>query len=167
MSEESRKRQAREDAEIEREIRSQREFSLAEAIAREGGDLLKGASPVKRKRQAELEIRQHLERHLDDSEGALGVVLLRRVRESESLLETGYEQPLAILARVTERILGSEARLRRFVAAVDAEWGRIYSERPYFERDGEPDSRDPYTNSSVRESLERLLERLSPGNGKA
>lgn len=152
-----------EDADLEREIRSGRKFSIAEAIGREGGDLMKGASPVTRKRQAEFEIEEYLECHLHDSEGALRAVLLRRTRESSSLLEPGFDEPLAALAQVTGRLLGSEARLRHFVAAVDAEWGRIYGERPYFEREGRPPRRgDPYTVDSVRDALEQLLGELDP-----
>lgn len=161
MSDKRRREPTPEDAELEREIRSQREFSIAEAIGRQGADLMKGASPVTRKRQAEFKIEHYLERNLDDPEGALQMVLLRRTRESETLLAPGYEDPLAALVKVTRRILESEARLRRFVKAVDAEWGRIYSVRPYFERDGRPPHpKDPYTKTSVRDALARLLDSL-------
>jgi len=154
------------DAALEREVRSKRKFSIAEAIGRQAGDLLKGASPVTLKRQAELEIEHYLERELDDPEGALQLVLLRRVKESESLLEGGYEQPLEALARMTAALLESEARLRRFVTTIDAEWGRMYGERPYFEREGRPtDQRDPYSFDSVRMTLTRLQADLS-GEGE-
>ena len=150
------------DAELEREIRSRRKFSLAEAIGRlAGGDLMKGASPVTLKRQAELQIEHYLESHLVDAEGALEAVLLRRVRDSDILLETSYEQPLDTLALFLERILGSEGLLQGFVNEVDAEWGRIYRERPYFQIEGQPPHRDdPYTLSSVRVTLSRLIEQL-------
>jgi hypothetical protein len=46
MSKDKKERPGSEDAEIEREIRLGRKFSLAEAIGRMGGGLLKGASPV-------------------------------------------------------------------------------------------------------------------------
>ena len=134
MNDEERRGPSPEDAELEREIRSQRKYSLDEAIGRAAGDLLKGTSPVTHKRQAELEIEQYLEGHLADSEGALLIVLQREVRESEDLLERSYDQPLAALAGVTEHLLGLPERLRGFVRRVDAEWGRIYSERPYFDR---------------------------------
>lgn len=161
MSEESHKPPTEDDAALEREIRSRRKFSIAEAIGREGADLMKGASPVTRKRQAEFAIEECLERHLDDADGALRVVLLRRTAESEILLAPGYEDPLAALALVTERLLGSEARLRRLVDETDAEWGRLYSERPYFERGGgPPHHHDPYTLASVRQALSRLLAEL-------
>ena len=73
------------DAEIEREVLSRREFSLAEAIGRRNSDLLKGASPVTRKRQASLRLERYLESRLLDGEGALRAVLRRRIRESEGL----------------------------------------------------------------------------------
>ncbi len=148
--------------ELEREIRARRSFNLAEAIGRlGGGDLLKGASPVTRKRQAEVEIGHFLKEHLADAEGALLRVLQRRFRESDILLEDGYEEPLAALTHVTERILASEQRLQSFVTQVDAEWGRIYLERPYFQRAGQPPHRkDPYTFSSVRDTLSALLDEL-------
>ncbi len=162
MSEDERKHPSREDAEIERDIRLGRKFSLAEAIGRMGGGgLLKGASPVTRKRQAELEIERYLESHLVDAEGALEVVLLRRVRESEILFKAGYDEPLAALALFCERILSSEERLRDLVTEVDAEWGRIYLERPHFQKDGRsPDPEDPYTFSSVRITLSGLVAEL-------
>lgn len=153
---------ADEDAELERQIRAERKFSLAEAIGRMGGsDLLKGESPVTRKRQAELALEQYLERHLIDSEGALLVVLLRRVRDGEILLRREYKQPLMAMAETIERILASESRLEFFVREVDAEWGRIHREIPHFQRDGEPPHPDdPYTFSSVRKTLHGLLLQL-------
>ena len=162
MSEDKKEDPSREGAEIEREIRSGRKFSLAEAIGRlGGGELLKGSSPVTQKRQAELEIERYLESHLVDSEGALEVVLLRRVRESEILFRMGYEQPLTALALFCERILGSEGLLQDFVNDVDAEWGRIYLERPHFQKDGRPpDAEDKYTFSSVRIALSGLTAKL-------
>jgi len=146
-----------EDEEFEQEILAHRKFSLEEAIGRMGGDLLKGVSPVTGKRQAELVIEHYLRKHLSDAEGALQIVLLRRVRESEILLK-GFEQPFDALSRILESLLDSGERLRRFVGQVDAEWGRLYSERPYFELKGRPPhSQDPYTFDSVRRQLARLL----------
>lgn len=162
MSEDNKDRSTSKDAEIEREIRLGRKFSLAEAIGRMGGSgVLKGASPVTRKRQAELEIERCLERHLVDSQGALEAVLLRRVRESELLLKAGYDQPLEVLAHFCARILGSEGLLQDFVRDVDAEWGRIYLQRPHFQKDGRPaDPEDPYTFASVRVALSGLTAKL-------
>ena len=88
-------------------------------------------------------------------------LLLRRVRESEMLFKMGYEQPLTVLALFCERILGSEGLLRDFVTEVDAQWGRIYLERPHFQKDGRPpDPDDPYTFASVRIALSGLITKL-------
>jgi len=161
LSDEKGRSQSPEDAELEREVLSRRKFSLTEAIGRAAGDLMKGASPVTRKRQAELVIEQYLEGRLSDAAGALRVVLQRRAGESEDLLAEGYEAPLAALGRFTEALLAAEGRLRRFVGEVDAEWGRIHAERPYFEVEGTPPrAGDPYTVESVRAVLASLLDRL-------
>ncbi len=62
--------------------------------------------------------------------------------------------------------MSSEARLRRFVAQVDAEWGRLYSERPYFDPEGAPPRPgDPYTLESVRTALADLLDGLRAAEG--
>ena len=162
MSDQEKKAADQAASRIQREIREGRKFSLAEAVGRMGGsDLLKGASPVTRKRQASALIEQYLERHLIDSEGALLAVLLRRVKESETLLKRGYDQPLNTLADICERMLGSEPLLQAFVNEVDAEWGRMYREPPHFQRDGQaPDPQDPYTFSSVRVRLAQLVEKI-------
>jgi len=163
MSDEKEKMSASiDDAELEREIRQERKFSIEEVIARQAGKhLLKGASPVTLQRQAALAIECYLDRHLIDSEAALGEVLLRQVRESEVLFKMSYEQPLVALARFVELILSSEVLLQSFVIEVDAYWGRMYYERPHFQKPGEEASADdPYTFSSVRTKLARLLEQL-------
>src|SRR5262245_31130866 len=86
------------DAELEREIGKGRKFTLAEAIGRLAGPgAMKGVSPIARKQQAEVEIESWLRRRLADAAGALQVVLLRRVKESELLLNN-YDQPLVVLA---------------------------------------------------------------------
>jgi hypothetical protein len=166
MSDDKKKPPRPEDSELEREIRSGRKFSLAEAIGRLGGRaMLKGVSPVTLRKQAVFEIEQYLEKNLHDSEGALEIVLLRRVRTSETLLKMGYDRPLDVLARYCERVLGSEELLHDFVRAVDAEWGRMYQERPHFQKEGQPpDKDDPYTFSSVRDTLSQLLEKLQAGS---
>ena len=160
MSAEKRKPPDNGDAEVERDIRRRRKFSVGEAIGRMGGgDLLKGASPVSRQRQAELQIEHYLERQLHDVESALLAVLQRRVRGSQSILAKHYDEPLAALAVIVEGILTSDESLQSFVTEVDAEWGRIYFERPYFQIEGQPPHpEDPYTHQSVRVSLEQLRE---------
>src|SRR3954447_16406603 len=86
------------DAELEREIRKERKFTLEEAIGRLAGPgAMKGESPVTRMQQAEVEIGSWLRSHLADAGGALPVVLHRQVKGSELLLNN-FDQPLVVLA---------------------------------------------------------------------
>jgi hypothetical protein len=163
MSEKPDANSADRNAEIEQEIRTNRKFSLNEAIGRmAGGDFMKGGSPVTRRRQAELEISEYLRRHLVDSGGVLRSVLVRHL--GESLLNVDYDQPLAALAEYIQRILASEHLLEEFVREADAEWGRVHDERPYFQVPNRPPHRDdPYTIDSVRLGLFQLRERRASG----
>lgn len=153
------------EAAIEREILLERKFDLAEAIGRLGGSgLLKGDSPIPRKKQAEYEIEQYLEKHLIDSAGALESVLLRHVRGSDLFLHGDFDQPLQALRQIVTQLLESEQLLRDFVTEVDREWGRMYRERPHLEVvDQPPDPDDPYTVSSVTATLSGLLRTLTGG----
>lgn len=144
---------------IEREILEGRKFSWEEAIARQAGkDLLKGASPITTKQQAELAIENYVRQHLPDAERALRIVLDRRVTESEVLFQMNYEQPLVALAMYVEDLLNSENRLVEFVREVDTQWGQLYGERPYFQKPGSaPHPDDPYPIESVRQKLASFL----------
>lgn len=150
------------DAELEREIRSQRKFSFSEAIGRMAGSgAMKGASPATSKQQAEAVLEECLLKQLTDSEGILRRVLLRQVTEGDLLLGD-LEHPLDVLALWVEGVLASDYRLQELVRVADMEWGRAFGERPHFEREGSPpDPDDPYTTESVRRALAQLLERLN------
>ncbi len=150
------------DAELEREIRKERKFSLEEAIMRMAGPgMMKGESPVTLKQQAEAKIEGFLGRHLIDAADSLSIVLLRHVQNSELLLEN-LNQPLVVLANYVQRVLDSEYLLAELVRETDAEWGRLLGERPFFEKVGTPPHPDdPYTIESVRITLSELLEKLA------
>ena len=146
-------------ADIEREIRRGRSFSLSDAIGRlGGGGMLKGASPVPPIEQTEAAIANYLRAHLDDPGGVLAQVMLRYVRASEILIEN-FDQPAVVLAGYVNQVLNSETMLKDLVREADVERGRMLGERPQFEREGRPpDPDDPYTLASVRNALTRLLE---------
>ena len=161
MSNEEPKRRSEADAELEREIRDGRKFSLAEAIGRLAGPgMMKGVSPATRLQQAAAEIESYLERNLISPAGALSVVLLRQVKGSELLLNNP-DQPLVVLAAYLQRILSSEYLLQDLVRESDVEWGQVQGERPHFETENHPDQDDPYTIESVRNTLSQLLEKLT------
>ena len=153
------------DAELEREILKDRKFTLEEAIGRligPGG--MKGASPIARLQQAEIEIASWLRDHLADAGGALEVVLHRYVKGSDLLLNE-FDQPLVVLARYCQRVLDSDYLLKELVRDADIEWGRVMGERPYFEKEGAPpDPDDPYTVESVRNAVSKILKQLAAGD---
>ncbi len=150
------------DAALEREIREGRKFSLEEAIGRLAGPgMMKGVSPATRKQQSEAQIESFLDRNLNSPAGALSVVLLRQLKQSELLLRN-LDQPLVVLASHLQSVLGSDYLLHELVREADVEWGRAYGERPHFQQEGcPPDKDDPYTAESVRATLLQLLERLT------
>lgn len=150
------------DQQIERDILEHRKFSWEEAIARQAGkNLMKGASPITTKQQAETVIEKYLRENLPDAERALQIALDRRVTESEVLFQMGYEQPLVALAIYVEDLLAAEGRLVEFVREVDFQWGQLYEERPYFQLAGaEAHEDDPYSVAMVQQRLTALLERL-------
>ncbi len=152
------------NAEIEREIRLERGFSLRDSIARLAGPgMLKGESPVTLKRQAAAVIQEFLARRLVDADGVLRSVLLSHVRDGDTLLGA-LDRPIPALAEYLRRVLESDYRLEELVREVDREWGRQFDERPHFEGPGKeahPD--DPYTIAGVREELSRLLAGIDAG----
>jgi hypothetical protein len=164
MSDDHPKPPTQADAELEREIRAERKFTLSEAIGRLAGPgMMKGESPVTRKQQAVAEIQEYLSRHLADSAGALSAVLLRQVTESERLLHA-FDRPLVALAGYVRQVLNSEYGLKELVREADVEWGRVLGERPRFEQDGCPPAPDdPYTLESVRTALTQLAGGLTAG----
>ena len=152
------------DAELEREIREGRKFTLAEAIGRLAGPgAMKGESPVARMQQAEIEIESWLKGHLADAGGALQVVLHRQIQGSELLLNN-FDQPLVVLSSYCQRVLNSDYLVEELVRDADIEWGRVFGERPHFEQKGAPPHPDdPYTVDSVRNTLSGLLKQLAVG----
>ena len=156
------KQRSEADAELEREIRQGRKFTLEEAIGRMAGPgAMKGASPVARMQQAEIEIASWLKSHLVDAAGALEMVLHRHIKGSELLLNN-FDQPLVVLRSCCERVLDSDYLLQELVRDADVEWGRVMGERPHFEKEGSPrHPDDPYTVESVRNVLSGLLEQLA------
>ena len=121
---------------------------------------MKGASPVGRLQQADMEVASWLRTHLVDAGGSLQIVLHRYVMGSELLLNN-VDQPLVVLAACCDQILKSDYLLQEVVRHADVEWARAMGERPYFERDGascHPD--DPYTLASVRTAFNDVLTHL-------
>ena len=151
-------------ADVEREIRRGRTFSVSEAIGRlGGGGMLKGASPIPPIEQTEAAIANYLRAHLDDPGGVLAQVVLRNVSASQILIEH-FDQPAVVLAGYVSQVLNSETNLKDLVRDADVEWGRTLGDRPHFEREGRsPHPDDPYTLASVRNALTQLLQHATRG----
>src|SRR5262249_53545572 len=138
MSDNNDEQRSEADAELEREIRKGRKFTLAEAIGRMAGPgAMKGESPVTRQQQAAVEIENWLRHHMSAGNGELQAVLLRRVKGSELLLNN-FEEPLVVLVAYCRQVLDSDYLLKELVQEADVEWGRVLGERPYFEEKGLP-----------------------------
>jgi hypothetical protein len=87
--------------------------------------------------------------------------VLRNIKGSEILLKN-FDRPLFVLTSCVQRVLASDSLLKELVRQADVEWGQLFEQRPYFEKEGcPPDPDDPYTLESVRGLLTRLLEQLT------
>lgn len=152
----------KEDRNIQQEIFASREFSLAEVIGREGGDFLKGESPVPKLVQATTAINTYIALNLHDSLGALQAVLQIWVKEDRANLSHYLDSPLVALKALLEKILNNQELLYELVRQVDFKWGQIYDERPYFQQPGQAANRnDEYTHQSVSNQLMELFNKLN------
>jgi len=160
-SENNEDRQRREqDNNLQKEILSERRYSLASAIAQEGGNFLKGESPVPKLVQVTTEINLFIDHHLPDSSGALQAVLKRWIK-TDSLISQHIESPLTGLEKIIDKILKNQELFYEMVRQADLKWGQMYAERPYFQKPGQPPHPDDeYSHESVREKLTDLKEKL-------
>lgn len=147
--------------EILRDARSGRTFSVADLIAQEGGNFLKGESPVPRLMQVVTEINTFIAHNLSDPTGALQYVLQKWVRDKPASISRNLESPLIGLQELIEGILNNRELLYELVRQVDFRWGQITGGRPYFQKPGQPaHPDDEYTHDSVTEQLLQLLESI-------
>lgn len=147
--------------EIQQDILSGQKYSLASAIAREGGSFLKGESPVPKLVQVTTEINLFIDKNLPDSSGALQSVLKRWVK-SDSIVSQHLEEPLTALDRILQKIINNQELFYEIVRQTDLKWGQMYQERPYFQQPGQPPHpEDEYSHESVQEKLSILQEKLN------
>ncbi len=149
------------DAEIQQDIRRGRPFSLAEAIGQEAGGFMKGESPVPKLVQAQGEAVQILKANLDDLEGALQQVITRWLEDDPLRLSRHLEEPAEAVKDLLRTVLASPETLYDLVHQTDVLWGRLYDERPHFQKPGQPPHPDDeYTHESVRAALVACLQQL-------
>ncbi len=152
-------------ADMQAEFRAGRKFSIADLIAQEGGDFLKGDSPVPKLTQAMTEINLYISNHLSDSSGALQAILQTRVKGDEVTVSRHLNEPLLALRDILESLLDHPYRLYDLVKQADVKWGQMYDERPHFQKPGQlPHPDDEYSHESVRQKLTDLLATLPPNH---
>jgi hypothetical protein len=153
------------DADIQQDIRRGRPFSLADVIGQEAGGFMKGESPVPKLVQAQGEAIQILKANLEDLEGALQQVLIRWLEDDSVRLSRYVDGPGEAVKDLLEMVLASPQTLYELVHQTDVLWGRLYDERPHFQKPGQaPHPDDEYTHESVRAALEACLQRLATMN---
>ena len=146
---------------IQRDVFSRREFTLADIIAREGGSFLKGESPIPKLVQLKGEINTFIRHNLPDVSGALQTVLYRWVDEDTARISRHLDAPLQAFSGLLESILENPSILHELVRQVDMLWGEMNDERPHFQRPGQsPHPDDEYTHESVYQQLAELSDRL-------
>lgn len=146
------------DQAIEQEIRQGRKFSISAAIGKEGGDFLKGESPIPKLVQVKNELLVFVGQHLHDPSGALHEIVRELIQSDDVVCSRCFEAPLAALIELLLPLTTQDALLHDFVRRVDMRWGQLYDERPYFERPGHPPHpEDEYTHESVRAQLSELV----------
>lgn len=152
------------ELELTRDILQGRKFSLADLIAKEGGDFLKGESPVPKIIQLKTEINFFIKKHLKDSSGALQAVLQDRVNDGDNYISSHEQNPLEALEEIITDILNNEHIYYEFVRQVDLKWGQITGDRPYFQAPaGEAHPDDEYSHESVRKRLSDLIKIVGEG----
>jgi len=145
------------------QIRRGRKFSLTEAVGRQAGGILKGASPVAPAQQLLLQIEEILARDLVDSEGSLNHTIVAQLEGNPPLLARHFDDAVGALLEYLDSVLDTHANLVDLVRQADSRWGREYDERPRFERpDQAPRSDDPYTIAKVTALLSALRAGLTP-----
>ncbi len=146
---------------IQQEILAGRKFSLAEAIGREGGNFLKGESPVPKFVQATTEINTFIALNLEDSSSALQAILQTWVKGDEGGLSRYLDSPLEGLKQLLNKILGNSELFYELARQVDFKWGQMYGEGTYFQSPGQKaHPNDEYSHEFVEEKLKNLLNKI-------
>jgi hypothetical protein len=131
-----------------------------------------GGSPVAPMEQLRLAALTLMRETLPDGDGALHRVFEQDIRQEEALfgplalelvahttsLDVLHGRLLGVLGALAKRPLSNDEALAEFTRRVDAEWGKLFSERPHFQAVGQvahPD--DVYTHQSVRAALTQLV----------
>jgi len=154
-------KQKEQDELIQREILRERKFSIAEAIGREGGNFIKGYSPIPRLDQVISLITVFIANNISDSSRVLMTVLQTNVKNDRIKIAESIETPLRYLHHLIKSYVDNPHQLYELKREVAFTWGQINDEKPYFQKPGEPPHPDDeYSHEIVKEMLTRLLAKI-------
>lgn len=149
------------ESDIELDIRSGRQVSLAESIGLAGRGLMAGESPVPRLMQARTAVRLLIDRHLEDSSGALNAALKAQVQTDEAHVSRWLDAPPRALVDLLDSYLTSDVLCGDLVWRVKLIWSEWSGDRPRFSPPGQPPHPDEeYTHEAVRLRLMELRSRI-------
>lgn len=140
-------------SEIEKEIRSGRKFSIAEAIGREGGGFMKGESAIPRPLKAANEVKQFITTYSGKSTGVLADELyawtIADIRFGAQL-----DTPLVAIALTVNSLLKESAMFYEFARQVAIAQAKLTGDRPYFQQPGRlPHPESDYPHHAIRQYL--------------
>ena len=152
---------------IQREIRQQRQFSLAEAIGREGGSFMKGESTIPRPLRAITQVNQFITTYLPDSTSALSTTLQAWVK-ADIRISRQLDTPLVALAQIIDSVLSEPTTLCEFARQVAIAHSHLTGEAVVFPKEIRPPSQQlnqppleaAYTYTLIKAELSILVERL-------
>ena len=145
---------------IEREIRAQRTFTLAEAIGREGSSFMKGESAIPRPLKAIAQINHFITDNLPNPASPLSEVLKHWAKE-DIRVSRYLDAPLTALAQIIQSLLNEPSTFQEFFRQVAIAQSQLTGERPHFQRPNHPPHPDAvYSHASVQHQLSNLLLKL-------
>ncbi|PKL18006.1 MAG: hypothetical protein CVV49_08000 [Spirochaetae bacterium HGW-Spirochaetae-5] len=153
-----------EDELIRRDILSDRKFSIAEAIGREGGNFIKGHNPMPRLDQVVSFITVFIADNINDPSRVLMTVLQAHIKNDRIKIAENIETPLQYLHNLIKAYVDNPHQLYELTREADFRWGQINEEKPHFQKPGEaahPD--DEYTHENVKKMLSDLLVKIEAG----
>lgn len=145
---------------LQKEILANRNFSLAEAIGREGGSFMKGESAIPRPLRALTQINQFITTHIKEPTGTLSTTL-RQWASTDLRVSRQLDTPLVALAQIIENLLSDPTTFCEFFRQVAIAESQLTGDRPYFQPLGQTPHPDaPHTHDNIRQQLGALLQTL-------
>lgn len=146
---------------LQREIRAERKFSLAEAIGRESAGFMKGESAIPRPLRATNAIKQFITAHLTDPTSALSTTLQSWATE-DIRVSRHLDRPLIALTQILDSTLAEPTTFCEFARQVAIAQANLTGERPHFQQPNSiPHPNAHYTHSTIEAELLALLESLN------